>query len=158
MHAIVAVGMIVDVPVRKIEGCLQPVSDTVFKLMPKIEVVRVRLSLSAAVELPRDPVFELKFPILRGCNLIRVGEVTLGGGSRNARGLCKQVIPWQREGAEDAQRLPAGEPGGGRGRGGHGNGRHDVELNGESATWKDRSSGAEFGKNVPDVTALEECE
>src|ERR1043166_9639777 len=85
MHAIVAIGMILDVPVRKIERRLQPVSDAVFKLVPEIEIVPVRLFVPAAVELPGDPVFEFKFPLLRGCNLIAVGEVTLGGGSRNAR-------------------------------------------------------------------------
>jgi len=45
--------------------------------MPKSKCVRARLSVSPAVMLPRDPILEFKFALSRGCNLIRVCEVTL---------------------------------------------------------------------------------
>lgn len=63
--------MIVDMPIGEIQRRLQSISDAVFKLVAKIEFARTWLSVSAAVKLPRDPVFEFEFPLRCGCNFVR---------------------------------------------------------------------------------------
>ena len=77
MNPIIAPGIIIDVPIGEVERDLESISDAVFKLMPKIEFVRIRRAIAATVKLPCDPVFQFKFALVRGCDLVGEREVTL---------------------------------------------------------------------------------
>jgi hypothetical protein len=73
-----AVEMIVDMPIGEIQRRLQSISNAVFKLVAKIEFARTWISVSAAVELPRDSILEFKFALRSSCDLIRECEVAFG--------------------------------------------------------------------------------
>jgi hypothetical protein len=74
MDAVLAAGMIVDVPIGEVERGLEPIRDAVLELMPKIEFVCVRLAISTVVKLPRDPILQFQFTFVRGSDLVSEGE------------------------------------------------------------------------------------
>jgi hypothetical protein len=85
MGTILAAGMIVDVPIGEVKRRLQSIRDAVFQFMPKIELMRIRPAIASTVKLPSDPVFQLKFTLVRRGDFISEDEVTLRcANARNA--------------------------------------------------------------------------
>ena len=85
MHPVIAAGMITDMPIGKVERRLEPIRDAIFKLVPKIEFVRIRCTIAAMVKLPCHPVFQLKFALVRCCDLVSERKVTFSAINRRAR-------------------------------------------------------------------------
>ena len=85
MHSVIVTGMIIDLPIGKVERDLQSLIDPVFELMPKIEFASIHLAITAAAELPRDPVFQLELPLIRRRDFVREREMTFAGVNRTSR-------------------------------------------------------------------------
>lgn len=77
--------MIIDVPIGEVERRLEPITDAIFKLMPKVEYMRVRLAIAATVKLPCDPVFQFQFTLAYYGDLVSKGEVTFSPANLRAR-------------------------------------------------------------------------
>ena len=68
--------MINNVPIGKVERGLEPIGDPVFKLMPEIKFMRVRVAFAAMVKMPGHPILDFKLALVGGCDLVGEREVT----------------------------------------------------------------------------------